>query len=80
MLFWEDRWLDGYQIKELAPLLYMKVSRQSRSARTVSEALLDHTWATDIGPELTATMLRQFLDVWQWVDKAHLQTDTRDSI
>lgn len=34
-LFWEDRWINGFHVCELAPLVY-----GVKSARTVAEALL----------------------------------------
>jgi hypothetical protein len=39
-LFWEDRWLDGKSIKEMAPEVYALVPKCRRKARTVREALV----------------------------------------
>jgi uncharacterized protein YodC (DUF2158 family) len=39
-LFWEDRWLDGKSIKEMAPKVYALVPKRRRKARTVREALV----------------------------------------
>jgi hypothetical protein len=47
-LFWEDRWLDGMSIEEMAPEVYALVLNHSRKARTVREALVDRAWVPDI--------------------------------
>ena len=78
-LFSEDRWLDGYRVEELAPILYKTVPRRTRATRTVSKALADHTWALEIVPDLTATMLRQFLGLWQRVDRFNIPLTENDS-
>lgn len=78
--FWEDKWIDGYRVQDLAPMLYSKVSRQARSSRTIAEALTNHAWAADFGPELTADMLRQFLGLWQRVEGLALREDAPDKI
>ena len=60
-LFWEDRWLDGFRIEELAPLLYAKVRPRVRASRTMVEALTNNAGARDVGPRLTVMELAQFL-------------------
>jgi hypothetical protein len=47
-LFWEDRWLDGKSIKEMAPDVYALVPKRRRKARTVREVLVERTWIPDI--------------------------------
>ena len=34
-LFWEDRWVDGFRVEELAPALYSTVRQRIRGSRTV---------------------------------------------
>lgn len=41
-LFWEDRWLDGFRIEELAPTVYAKVSARIHQSRRVCTALVNH--------------------------------------
>uniref|UniRef100_A0A453CDZ2 Uncharacterized protein n=1 Tax=Aegilops tauschii subsp. strangulata TaxID=200361 RepID=A0A453CDZ2_AEGTS len=36
-LFWEDRWLSGQSVRELALLLYHCIPKQRRNSRTVAE-------------------------------------------
>ena len=64
-LFWEDRWLNGMRIQELAPTLHNMVAKRTRSSRTVQQALEEGIWARDIGPELTEPMLQEYLQLGQ---------------
>ena len=66
--------------QNLAPMLYSRVPRQTRSTRTVTEVLTNHSWAADIGPELTTDMLHQFLGLWQRVEDVALHEDAQDKI
>lgn len=63
-LFWEDRWLDGRRVEELAPTIYTHVNNRVRSTRTVTQALLGAAWARDVGPEVTTQVLNEYLTLW----------------
>jgi hypothetical protein len=41
-LFWEDRWIEGKAIKEIAPLLYDCIPKQRRKLITVAQGLQAH--------------------------------------
>lgn len=56
-LFWEDKWLDGRSIKEMAPEVYALVPKRHRKARTVREALVDRAWIPDIAGAPSALAL-----------------------
>lgn len=47
-LFWEDKWLDGKSIAEIAPELLKLVSGRIRKRRTVWEGLTDRQWIADM--------------------------------
>lgn len=79
-LFWEDRWLDGHRVQELAPTIFARVSRVLRSTRTVHSALQDDTWARDIGPELNAGMLDEYLGLWTRIMRVDLDVTQNDAI
>ena len=66
-LFWEDRWLSGYRVGELAPAIYNRVRRRTRASRTVKDTLIGGEWARYIGPNLTTNEMAQFLALWQRV-------------
>jgi hypothetical protein len=60
-LFWEDRWMDGYRICEIAPAIYDRIPQRVRHTKLVSDALRDNNWTLDIGPNLAHEALEQFL-------------------
>ncbi|XP_073367970.1 uncharacterized protein [Aegilops tauschii subsp. strangulata] len=68
----EDRWISGYRICELAPAIYSRVRRRTRASRTVADALTNEEWARDIGPNLLANEMAQFLALWQRVTDTQL--------
>jgi hypothetical protein len=53
-LFWEDKWIDGECILDIAPLIHQKVHKAKRSYQTVKEALEmgkgDRRWAIPNSP------------------------------
>ena len=75
-LFWEDRWLIGYRIQELAPAVYDRISKRTMQSRTVVDALTDATWARDIGPDMDEHVLAQFLGLWPQVESVALLEHT----
>ncbi|KAE8794528.1 putative serine/threonine-protein kinase [Hordeum vulgare] len=80
-LFWEDRWVEGYRIEELAPTLYGHVSTTIRSARTVQQGLLHGAWALDVTADMSQPTLNEYLMLWERIagtqlsDEARLDTD-----
>lgn len=44
-LFWEDRWIGGRSVHEIAPLLYACIPKRHRKLRTVVDGLGDNRWA-----------------------------------
>ncbi|WVZ69729.1 hypothetical protein U9M48_018468 [Paspalum notatum var. saurae] len=68
VLFWTDKWLHGNLVAELAPNLVMAVSKKARKQCTVSQALTNRRWVTDIRGALTVQVLVEYLGVWELVD------------
>ena len=66
-LFWEDKWLSRYWICEMAPLIYDKILPRITKSKTVADALENNSWAGDVGPDLIADALVQFLHLWSRV-------------
>jgi hypothetical protein len=71
-LFWEDRWLNGRSIGEIAPLLYACIPKRRRKLRTVVDGLQDHAWARDIHGTLGLHEIGQYLMLWQAIDGTQL--------
>ncbi|GJN36964.1 hypothetical protein PR202_gb25872 [Eleusine coracana subsp. coracana] len=46
-LFWEDRWLHGQRIVDIAPRLHAVIAKRVVKKRTVAEALNEHLWLYD---------------------------------
>lgn len=67
-LFWEDRWIQG-----------LRVGRGEREARTASQGLANGAWAADVGPELTANMLQEYLRLCDQLEGVQLNQDEVDS-
>ena len=78
VLFWEDRWLDGYRIWELAPDIYDRIPKRIQNTRKMADALPNDGWDGDISPELTSRALGQFLDLWKRVQGKQLLEEVED--
>jgi hypothetical protein len=78
-LFWEDRWINGRSISEIAPLLYNCIPKRRRKIRTVSDGLQGNCWARDIQGTLGVHEVGQYLLLWQSVQNIHL-TDAPDQL
>jgi hypothetical protein len=59
-LFWEDKWLDGCSIQDIAPDLVALIPQHPRKRRTVREALVERSWITDITGAMSALALWQY--------------------
>lgn len=71
-LFWEDRWLNGRSIGEVAPLLYACIPKRRRKLRTVADGLQVHAWARDIHGTLGLHEIGQYLLIWQAIEGMQL--------
>jgi len=76
-LFWEDKWLDGKRIQDIAPLVYALVPKRS-SRRTVLEALTGEKWTEDIQGEIGSTALIQYLELWDILNGVELNEEIPD--
>lgn len=43
-LFWEDQWVDGRSVSEIAPQLYACILKRRRKLRTISDGLQTNAW------------------------------------
>jgi len=63
-LFWEDRWIDGHSVREIAPLLYDCIPKRRHKIRTVADGLASNSWARDIQGVLGIPEVGQYLLLW----------------
>ena len=61
---WTDCWLMGTRLEELAPSVFQAVPARVRKSRTVAEALVDHSWVSDIRGALSLCGLMEYLELW----------------
>jgi hypothetical protein len=69
ILFWVDAWIDGVDAGSIAPALVKLVRPSVRRARTVADGLSANAWASDIGGELTVEALREYLALWNAIQR-----------
>ena len=74
-LFWEDRWLGGQSVRELAPRLLKCIPKQRQKSRTVAEALAGNSWARDIHGLLGLPEIGQYLQLWHLVQPVELSNE-----
>lgn len=78
--FWEDRWVNGARISEIAPALYNRIPSRTRKSRMVSDALSNGTWASDVGRNLTLPELEEFLRLWTSLAEFELSEGVEDKV
>jgi hypothetical protein len=63
-LFWQDRWLEGASIQQLAPNLITAVCKKVRKVRTVRDAFHHNQRIQDISGSLSMPALAQYVLLW----------------
>ena len=53
VLFWRDRWIHGFAVRYIAPLLHCMVDTRTRNRRTVRDALENSRWLQDMDDDLS---------------------------
>ncbi|GJN37197.1 hypothetical protein PR202_gb26125 [Eleusine coracana subsp. coracana] len=77
-LFWEDRWLHGQRVVNIAPRLYLVVAKRIIKKRTVAEALNEHLWLRDARGASSVGELREFFALWDIIQDVVLQPEAED--
>jgi hypothetical protein len=77
--FWQDRWLDGSKVADIAPNLAALVPPPQSKVRTVKDGL-SGMWLQDCGPNLGEAALAEFLILWQTLTMVQLTPDREDSL
>ncbi|WVZ80002.1 hypothetical protein U9M48_027520 [Paspalum notatum var. saurae] len=66
--FWTDRWLNGKRVADLAPNLLQAIPKRVVKRRTVSQALSNRCWVSDIKGALTVQVLTEYLHIWELLE------------
>jgi hypothetical protein len=77
-LFWEDRWIQGRNVKDIAPRLLAAVPRRIQNSRIVHTALANRSWLNDIKGALTVEVLADFLDLWDVILTVNINPQRED--
>jgi hypothetical protein len=76
--FWQDPWLDGCCMAELAPDLYQAMSCHRRKSHLVSDAIVDGTWVQDVTGPCTVPIMMQFVLIHQRLLQVTLAVEQED--
>lgn len=74
VLFWSDRWIHGFAIFDIAPMIQNCMNARTRNRWTVQQALENNAWLLDINGDLSFTAQLQLMHLGHAV--ASLQRDT----
>lgn len=77
-LFWQDKWIDGNSVEDIAPLVWAAVPKRLRNSRLVNQALADNQWARHIAGSLSVLAIRQFLQLWDRMQILNLDPNSED--
>jgi hypothetical protein len=77
--FWEDRWIAGKSVGELAPALAACIPRRIPRSRTVAAGLQGHSSARDIRGTIGIHEIGQYLMLWRELEQTTL-TDQPDTL
>lgn len=78
--FWEDRWIDGLCVADIAPNIYARVRPRTRKTCSVATALHDNAWTRDVNPELSPEALQEYFALWNRVAGITLDETRQDGV
>jgi hypothetical protein len=78
-LFWQDRWLHGHRIADIAPRLVAAIPKKKINQRKVQETLTENRWALDIPGAITVGVLVEYLQLWEVLQIVELQPGVQDN-
>lgn len=73
--FWKDKWLFGSSVGDLAPAVLDVVPAKFIKSRTVSEALHNNSWVSDIKGALSMFGLIEFCRLWDAMQEVLLSSE-----
>jgi hypothetical protein len=76
--FWQDRWVNGKSLTQLAPDLMQAVPKRICASRTVTVALHNNQWIMNISGSLSVSALVQYVSVWTSMQDIQLDQGRQD--
>ena len=75
--FWFSRWLDG----QAPTTLYLALFKHSkRKNKTVSDALADDKWISDVDYSMAERVVEEFISLWTCLQRITVQPTHEDKI
>jgi hypothetical protein len=78
--FWNDPWIRGACIRDLAPDLLAAVSSSSERRRTVAQGIMNNAWIGNITGVLMVPVLIQYLELHQRLQHIELDGQLPDKV
>ena len=79
-LFWDDRWLHGKSLPDVASSLCAAVGPRIRKSRTVAQALQGDSWINDISGALMVQVIMDYLLIWNMTRQVQLVSGRADRL
>jgi hypothetical protein len=80
VLFWEDRWINGEAVSDIAPDLYKCIPKRRRKIGTVAQGLLANSWARDIHGTIGLHEIGQYIQLWRILQNTALNNEEDQAI
>jgi hypothetical protein len=69
VLFWKDRWINGFTAEEIAPLVTALVPTRRRNSRKVYDALRGNAWVRDLLGNISIEGCIQCICLWEKIEE-----------
>lgn len=80
VMFWSDRWINGFSVGDLAPTVLKAVSKRIINKRTVAQSLVDSSWVSDVSRPLNVQGIVESVKIWLAINNIQLSEDEPDSL
>jgi hypothetical protein len=79
ILFWRDRWIHGFLVSDIAPMLAIRVDTRTRNSRTVARAFTEERWVLVIQPQTSVGALLQMVHLRHAIAMVQRDEQSEDS-
>ena len=78
VLFWRDRWIHGFAVKDIAPMVHALIDTRTINQRTVQQATVDERWVLDISDSNSFQVLLQVMHLRLAISTVQRDLDAED--